>query len=53
VFQKALQRVSHPDMPFLFTKNFMRSWINHLSQKDRYLHKIARQVVGGLQKEKA
>lgn len=29
----------------LFTKNFMRSWINHLSNSDRYLHKAARQVV--------
>jgi DNA polymerase phi len=53
VFQKALQRVSQNDMPLLFTKNFMRSWINHLSQKDRYLHKIARQVVRELQKETA
>ena len=46
VFQKALPRVSAGDMPMLFTKNFMRSWINHLSNSDRYLHKAARQVVG-------
>lgn len=45
VFQKALPRVNANDMPMLFTKNFMRSWINHLSNSDRYLHKIARQVV--------
>ena len=45
VFQKALPRVSGDDMPMLFTKNFMRSWINHLSNSDRYLHKAARQVV--------
>ena len=45
VFQKALPRVSGADMPMLFTKNFMRSWINHLSNSDRYLHKAARQVV--------
>lgn len=32
-------------MPMLFTKNFMRSWINHLSKKDRHLHKIAQQTV--------
>jgi hypothetical protein len=31
----------------LFTKNFMRTWINHLSKKDRYLHKIALQTVRG------
>ena len=45
VFQKALPRVSADDMPMLFTKNFMRSWINHLSNSDRYLHKAARLVV--------
>ncbi|KZT11636.1 uncharacterized protein LAESUDRAFT_720895 [Laetiporus sulphureus 93-53] len=44
VFQKALPRISANEMPMLFTKNFMRSWINHLSNSDRYLHKIARQV---------
>lgn len=27
----------------------MRSWINHLSNKDRYLHKIAQQTVGEVQ----
>lgn len=32
-------------MPMLFTRNFMRSWINHLSNRDRYLHKIAQQTV--------
>ncbi|EJF62593.1 hypothetical protein DICSQDRAFT_135562 [Dichomitus squalens LYAD-421 SS1] len=49
VFQKALPRVSADDMPMLFTKNFMRSWINHLSNSDRYLHKAARQVATDLQ----
>lgn len=49
IFQKALPRVDASDMPMLFTKNFMRSWINHLSNDDRYLHKIARQVVRDLQ----
>ncbi|KIY51003.1 hypothetical protein FISHEDRAFT_38185 [Fistulina hepatica ATCC 64428] len=44
VFLKALPRVTSDTMSMLFTKNFMRSWINHLSQKDRYLHKIAHQV---------
>ncbi|KAI0806965.1 DNA polymerase phi-domain-containing protein [Fomes fomentarius] len=50
VFQKALPRVNANDMPMLFTKNFMRSWINHLSNSDRYLHKIARQVATDIQK---
>ena len=45
VFQKALPRVDANTMPMLFTRNLMRSWINHLSHKDRYLHKIALQVV--------
>jgi DNA polymerase phi len=45
VFQEALPRVSETDMPLLFTKNFMRTWINHLSKSDRYLHKAALQVV--------
>ncbi|KAI0668533.1 DNA polymerase phi-domain-containing protein [Trametes maxima] len=49
VFQKALPRVSADDMPMIFTKNFMRSWINHLSNSDRYLHKAARQVVADIQ----
>ncbi|KAF5386843.1 hypothetical protein D9615_001886 [Tricholomella constricta] len=44
VFQKALPRVTQDSMPMLFTKNFMRTWINHLSHQDRYLHKIARQA---------
>ena len=46
MFQKALPRVGRDDMPKLFTKNFMRTWINHLSKNDRYLHKAAKQVVG-------
>lgn len=45
IFQKALPRVAASDIPMLFTKNFMRSWINHLSNHDRYLHKVAKQVV--------
>ncbi|KAJ7098057.1 DNA polymerase phi-domain-containing protein [Mycena belliarum] len=49
VFQKALPRVTENNMPLLFTKNFMRSWINHLSRPDRYLHKAARQVATDIQ----
>ncbi|RDB24111.1 DNA polymerase V [Hypsizygus marmoreus] len=49
VFQKALPRVTQDSMPMLFTKNFMRSWINHLSHPDRYLHKIARQAATEVQ----
>ncbi|KAH9926111.1 DNA polymerase phi-domain-containing protein [Fomitopsis serialis] len=49
IFTKALPRLSAGDMPMVFTKNFMRSWINHLSNSDRYLHKAARQVVSDIQ----
>ncbi|KAG6845192.1 hypothetical protein H0H87_012749 [Tephrocybe sp. NHM501043] len=49
VFQKALSRVDQDTMPMLFTKNFMRTWINHLSKPDRYLHKVARQTVTDVQ----
>ncbi|KAF7304662.1 hypothetical protein MKEN_01180100 [Mycena kentingensis (nom. inval.)] len=49
VFQKALPRVNADNVGMLFTKNFMRSWINHLSHPDRYLHKIAKQVATDIQ----
>ncbi|KAK0210612.1 DNA polymerase phi-domain-containing protein [Desarmillaria ectypa] len=44
VFQKALPRVPADDIPMIFTKNFMRTWINHSSKPDRYLHKAAKQT---------
>ncbi|EKM55908.1 uncharacterized protein PHACADRAFT_256841 [Phanerochaete carnosa HHB-10118-sp] len=49
LFQKALPRIAPADLQMLFTKNFMRSWINHLSNSDRYLHKIAKQVASDIQ----
>ncbi|TCD65622.1 hypothetical protein EIP91_002427 [Steccherinum ochraceum] len=48
VFRKSLARASAADMPLLFTKNFMRTWINHLSNSDRYLHKAAKQVANDI-----
>jgi DNA polymerase phi len=39
-----LPRVKAADLPMLFTKNFMRTWINHLSHFDRYLHSFAKQI---------
>lgn len=45
VFQKALPMVESDEAPRLLTPNFMRTWINHLSRKDRYLHKISIQIV--------
>ncbi|KAI9456638.1 DNA polymerase phi-domain-containing protein [Lactarius psammicola] len=44
IFKKALPRVKAEDLPMLFTKNFMRTWINHLSHPDRYLHSFAKQI---------
>ncbi|KAI6006406.1 DNA polymerase phi-domain-containing protein [Pisolithus marmoratus] len=49
VFKKALTRVSADQLPMLFTKNLMRSWINHLSKSDRYLHKISLDVAKHIQ----
>ncbi|KAI0060788.1 hypothetical protein BV25DRAFT_1827328 [Artomyces pyxidatus] len=44
VFHRALPRVKAADLPMLFTKNFMRTWINHLSHFDRYLHNFAKKI---------
>ncbi|KZV71817.1 hypothetical protein PENSPDRAFT_751491 [Peniophora sp. CONT] len=44
IVQKALPRIRGSDVPMLFTKNFMRTWMNHLTQSDRYLHKFAKQI---------
>ncbi|KAN0076879.1 DNA polymerase phi domain containing protein [Tylopilus felleus] len=49
VFKKALARVKATELPMLFTKNLMRNWINHLSNKDRYLHKISHDVAKHIQ----
>ncbi|KAJ3735465.1 DNA polymerase phi-domain-containing protein [Lentinula guzmanii] len=49
VFQKALPLVAKDNIPMLFTKNFMRTWINHLSKQDRYLHKAAKQTAAEVQ----
>lgn len=45
LFRLSLSRVPPSDLPRLFTPNFMRSWVNHLSKPDRYLHKAAKLVV--------
>jgi DNA polymerase phi len=44
IVQRVLPRVKAADLPMLFTKNFMRTWINHLSHFDRYLHSFAKQI---------
>lgn len=44
IVQRVLPRVKAADLPMLFTKNFMRTWINHLSHFDRYLHSFAKEI---------
>lgn len=45
VLHLALQRAPADLLPFLFTPNLMRTWINHLSDKDRLLHAMAIKTV--------
>lgn len=45
VFCKALPVVPAAEKPLLLTPNFMRTWINQLSGKDRLLHKAATNAV--------
>jgi DNA polymerase phi len=49
VFSKALARADQASVPYLFTPNFMRCFINHLASTDRYLHRIARSVAFEIQ----
>ena len=44
IVQRVMPRIKAADLPMLFTKNFMRTWINHLSHFDRYLHSFAKQI---------
>lgn len=45
VLHLALQRVPADVLPFLFTPNLMRTWVNHLSDKERLLHAMATKTV--------
>lgn len=45
VVSKALPLLSDEMLPFIFTQNFMKCWMNHLSGEDRYLHKAAQRIV--------
>ncbi|CAO1618292.1 unnamed protein product [Parajaminaea phylloscopi] len=49
VFAKALPILPAADKPLLFTPNFMRTWINQLSSKDRLLHKAATNAAAAVQ----
>ncbi|KAF8580676.1 hypothetical protein K439DRAFT_1393490 [Ramaria rubella] len=48
LFRLALTRVPASELPRIFLPNFMRSWVNHLSKPDRYLHKAAKLVASSL-----
>ena len=45
LMESALKQAPDVDKLHLFTKNFIRVWINQLSKKDRYLHKAALKLV--------
>ncbi|WFD27440.1 DNA-directed DNA polymerase [Malassezia nana] len=45
VLHRALQRASAEMLPFLFTPNLMRTWVNQLSDTDRLLHSMAQKTV--------
>ncbi|QSL65681.1 hypothetical protein MERGE_002994 [Pneumocystis wakefieldiae] len=45
VFNIALSKIENSDIPHLFSKNFMRCFINHLSDENRYLNKISNKVI--------
>lgn len=49
VVEKALKTCGKEELPMIFTKNFMRTWMNQLSGSDKYLHKAALQVAKTLQ----
>ncbi|KAG8748741.1 hypothetical protein FRC10_000132 [Ceratobasidium sp. 414] len=44
VFERALAILPPTEYQYLFTPNFMRSWINHLASPDRLLHKAAKKA---------
>jgi DNA polymerase phi len=45
IISKALPLLSESVLPLIFTQNFMKCWMNHLSGEDRYLHKAAQRIV--------
>lgn len=49
IISKALPLLSDSTLPLLFTQNFMKCWMNHLSGEDRYLHKAALRIAKQIQ----
>ncbi|KAJ1310167.1 hypothetical protein OPQ81_006911 [Rhizoctonia solani] len=50
VFERALEVMPPEEYQYLFTPNFMRTWINHLSSPDRHLHKAAKKAASEIVK---
>ncbi|KAH7340489.1 DNA polymerase phi-domain-containing protein [Rhizoctonia solani] len=50
VFERALAVLPSEEYQYLFTPNFMRTWINHLSSPDRHLHKSAKKAASEIVK---
>ncbi|KAG8828577.1 DNA-directed DNA polymerase [Serendipita sp. 399] len=49
VVDSAVKRSPPSVLPHLFTKNFVRTWINQLAKRDRYLHKAAVRLASTVQ----
>ncbi|KAJ9108957.1 hypothetical protein QFC21_000280 [Naganishia friedmannii] len=49
IFSKVLPLLPKDDVPLIFSQNFMKCWMNHLSGEDRYLHKAALKLARELQ----
>ena len=49
VLSRALSLVPGGQLPFLFTPNVMRCWINNLASSDRYLYKAAQNLAKQVQ----
>ncbi|KAG5437856.1 hypothetical protein PCANB_000571 [Pneumocystis canis] len=45
IFNLTLPQIEISNISFMFSKNFMRCFINHLSNEDRYLNKISNKVL--------
>ncbi|KAG4304561.1 hypothetical protein PORY_001954 [Pneumocystis oryctolagi] len=45
IFNLILSKIEISNIPCMFSKNFMRCFINHLSNEDRYLNKISNKVL--------
>lgn len=49
LIEAALKQSPPSLIPYCFTRNFIRTWINQLSKKDRYVHKAAVKLASTVQ----